>query len=533
MAFSLFGKKDDPPAKKPETKKADPVSAAPSSPPPKPDIANKTDKVETAPPREADADDDLSLDFTSFIPLPLSVAEDLRTSQAVEAPVQPTPAPATSAATPKPAASVPPARAATPAAEPASKPASKPPPATAPKMVAPAAGATKPAVVATPKPAPVAASGVVPVAKAAPESKPLPVAPSAAKPPVQRKPLPPDSVMSIEVTSASDGPAVVEEAAILFANAQDQSALAVLLKAVRDEDNSKAARQVWLMLFDMHQHLGMKKEHEELALEFAAKFERSPPSWIERQAKAVAAMLNTGGSSYVAFGDTLDARIAVQIDQARKIAAKSPALRFELSKLASVDATGCRLLLQCLHQLKRDGKSVVLTGEAKIIALLVAQAAAGDKAADQAFWLLLLEVYQMLGLHDAYEEAALNFAITYELSPPAWEQAAPVPATRESARAVHQAVPVEQVMRLTGDITGGDGGTLKAIVDYAAGINPVVIDFSAVPRVDFVNAGQLLNTFSKLHKAGKTVKIRGANELIVALFGVMGVQAVTGIEPKR
>jgi hypothetical protein len=51
--------------------------------------------------------------------------------------------------------------------------------------------------------------------------------------------------------------------------------------------------------------------------------------------------------------------------------------------------------------------------------------------------------------------------------------------------------------------------------------------------VDFVSAGQLLNTFSKLHQSGKAVKIRGANELIVALFGVMGVQAVTGIEQKR
>ena len=87
-------------------------------------------------------------------------------------------------------------------------------------------------------------------------------------------------------------------------------------------------------------------------------------------------------------------------------------------------------------------------------------------------------------------------------------------------------------MRLAGDITGADCGTLKAVVEYAAGFNPVVIDFSAVARVDFANAGQLLNTFSKLHQAGKAVKIRGANELILALFGVMGVQAVTGIEQK-
>ncbi len=485
MVFSLFGKKDDPPSKKPETPKADAApaasgKAAPSVPP--------VSMPDPAPPRAADEDGDLSLDFTSFVLLPMRTAEGLRAQQAAPA-----------------------------------------------KASAPAAPVTKPATQATPKPASIGAFKTVSAAPQAAATKPAPIVPAVARAPVQRKPPPPDSVMSIEVTSTTDGLAVVEEAAILFANAQDQSTLAVLLKAVREDDNSKPARQIWLMLFDMYQHLGMKKEHEELALQFAAKFERSPPTWIERQAKAVAAMPNTGGSSFVAFGEVLDACIAVQIDQAHQIAVKSPALRFDLSKLVSVDATGCRLLLQCLQQLKRGGKSAVLSGEAKIIALLVAQAGVGDKAADQAFWLLLLEVYQILGLHDAYEEAALNFAITYELSPPAWESAALAPPPCGAVRSAgpSQAVPAEQVMRLAGDITGADCGTLKAVVDYAAGCNPVVIDFSAVARVDFANAGQLLNTFSKLHQAGKAVKIRGANELIVALFGVMGVQAVTGIEQKR
>ena len=207
-------------------------------------------------------------------------------------------------------------------------------------------------------------------------------------------------------------------------------------------------------------------------------------------------------------------------------------MRLDLDKLAAVDATGCRILLQCLQQLRRGGTSVALSGEGRFIALLAAQATLGDGSTDQAVWLLLLEVYQMLGRQDAYEEAALNFAITYELSPPAWEPAAVVPQTVQSPAGASPAPLSEQVMCLTGEITGTDCGTLKAVVDYAAGCNPVVIDFSAVARVDFANAGQLLNTFSKLHQAGKAVKIRGANELILALFGVMGVQAVTGIETK-
>ena len=458
MVFSLFGKKDDSPSQKPEPKKpvSGPVAKSQAQP----------DKRALPKASALDQDDDLSLDFTSFVALPMGAAGLVTASSVLSAP------------------------------------------AVSPLAAVPAMG-----------------NGLKSAARLAPTASPPP-------PPRPRKPPPPDSVMSIEVTSSPDALAVVEEAAILFANAQDQSALAVLLQAVHEDDAGKVARQVWLMLFDMYQHLGMKKEHEERALAFAAKFERSPPTWIEQQAKTIAATLKAGGSSVVEFGDVLDARITAQIDQMRQIAGKSPAVRLDLDKLAAVDATGCRILLQCLQQLRRGGTSVAFSGEGRFVALLAAQATAGDLSTDQAVWLLLLEVYQMLGLQDAYEEAALNFAITYELSPPAWEPAAVVPQTLQSPAGASPAPLSEQVMRLTGEITGADCGTLKAVVDYAAGCNPVVIDFSAVARVDFANAGQLLNTFSKLHQAGKAVKIRGANELILALFGVMGVQAVTGIEQK-
>jgi anti-anti-sigma regulatory factor len=231
-----------------------------------------------------------------------------------------------------------------------------------------------------------------------------------------------------------------------------------------------------------------------------------------------------------ALAGALDAGIAARLDQARQAVGAGTAPRFDLAGLTSVDADGCRVLLDCLQQLRRGGKSVLLSGQAQLISLLAAQARAEDRTVDQAFWLLLLELYQMTGMQDAYEEAALSFAITYELSPPAWEPARAVAAKPALAAPQAQAEPA---LRLSGEITGANEETLKSIVDYAAESGLVLIDFSAVPRVDFVSAGQLLNTFSKLHQSGKAVKIRGANELIVALFGVMGVQAVTGIEQKR
>jgi anti-anti-sigma regulatory factor len=516
VAFSLFGKKDDPPSKKSEVKKTQTAPPAQSKSA-QPAGAAAQPAARAAPPSAppVDEDDDLSLDFTSFVPLPMGVVEEPAPASlakpAATAPAAPvTPKPAVpAAASPKPAA---------PAVPAAVKPVAPPPPVPAPAVAQPTASpAAKPAAAASQQLAPAV------------------VKPAAAQQ-AKRKPAPPDSIMSIEVTAATDGlAAVIEEAAVLFANAQDKAALKTLVTAVHEGDLSKPARQIWLMLFDLYEHLGMKKEHDELALDFAAKFERSPPTWVEQQ-RAVAGAgveLAAEGGSSTMFTGALDAGIGSRLDQARHAAGDSQSLRFDFSGLASVDAAACRLLHESLLQMRRAGNTVLLSGEAQLIALLAAEARAGDRSIDQAFWLLLLDIYQMGGQHDAYEEVALNFAITYELSPPAWEPARVATVRAAEAAVTAAAAQSEQVLRLSGDITGADERTLKAIVEHAAESSLVLIDFSAVPRVDFVSAGQLLNTFSKLHQSGKVVKIRGANELIVALFAVMGVQAVTGIEQKR
>ena len=37
---------------------------------------------------------------------------------------------------------------------------------------------------------------------------------------------------------------------------------------------------------------------------------------------------------------------------------------------------------------------------------------------NQECWLLLIELLQLQGQHDAFEEAAINYAVTFEVSPP-------------------------------------------------------------------------------------------------------------------
>ena len=46
---------------------------------------------------------------------------------------------------------------------------------------------------------------------------------------------------------------------------------------------------------------------------------------------------------------------------------------------------------------------------------------------------------------------------------------------------------------------------------------------TATTRVDFVTVGAFINTLIALNQKGKQVSISGANEMVHALFDVMGV----------
>ena len=59
------------------------------------------------------------------------------------------------------------------------------------------------------------------------------------------------------------------------------------------------------------------------------------------------------------------------------------------------------------------------------------------------------------------------------------------------------------------------------------------MDISQVRRVDFVTAGLIFNVLSRLSKDGTTIQIRGASELIHALFRIMGIDKVAHIIPLR
>jgi anti-anti-sigma regulatory factor len=415
-------------------------------------------------------------------------------------------------AAPKPAAApaAPPAR---PRGTASAGPVAPPLAAAAPRPAATAAASASPPPAATAAAQSVAAAGKpgdAPVA--GPGTRPAEDPPIVASPPKVRL------------------PAAIEKAAVMFANGQAEAAVNTLTAAIAANDLGEAALQAWLMLFDLYQLQGRKNEHDALALEFVVKFERSAPAWREEPKEAKDLALQRGAGAYFALTGDLSAASAPEIEKLVRLAEKNPILRIEFGKLKGVDAPGAQLLVEVLKGFGKSNRELILSNHATLVGLLAGKAEVGRKEEPQVYWMLLLELFQVLGLQTEFDDAALNFAITYEVSPPSFEERAK-PAKVETPSAVEEAI--EDGFVMSGEICGSDEGQFAALVRFAANRDDVVVDMGQAKRVDFVAAGALLDAITGLRNSGKTVQIRSANELIGALFQVIGISRLARLVKRR
>jgi anti-anti-sigma regulatory factor len=333
-----------------------------------------------------------------------------------------------------------------------------------------------------------------------------------------------NSVMMMEIQeSPFESAPALEEAAILYANRQDGAAQSALEEAVQAEDiPHPAARQAWLMLFDLFENQGRRTEFEAAAIKFAVRFETSPPAFSDRSEVKTAARATT---PTVTLSGKLDETAAKQFDHLRAMAGRHRALRIDLTKIERIAPEGSDQLRASLATLKKSGHDASLAGADQAIVLLCGQIETGRADIPQTYWLLLLDLYQELGMHAEFEDAAFNYCVTYEVSPPSW-----INPPNRAAKATPEpaADPVEasaEAVFLRGEIEGNAEAALKGVAAHAAEKNAVVIDICHLKRMDFIAAGSLLNLVATLKSAGKHVEIRSPSPLLATLFVTMGFTA--------
>jgi anti-anti-sigma regulatory factor len=324
-----------------------------------------------------------------------------------------------------------------------------------------------------------------------------------------------------------DAPA--EEAAVLFANNQDQVAQAILEDALKSQ-SSAAAERLWLMLFDLYRLSGQRPAFEAMGVDYARAFEKSPPSWGAEAAQPAGTAKGKDGN--VLFKGDLLGGNAASFDAARQTLEKSRALRLDMSKVKAIDPEGCACFLELLSHAGKNKRRVDLRGGDVLIALAQAGVEAGKKetpASGKEYWRLLLELFQQQGRQEVFEELAIDYAVTFEESPPSWEAArvmTPQADARETQDAAENNGADDDAYMLSGELRSARFADLPA---FAQTRDALLIDCAKLARIDFVSAGALLNALTSVRASGKEIVFRHPHRMVAELFRVVGLTGVASV----
>lgn len=343
----------------------------------------------------------------------------------------------------------------------------------------------------------------------------------------------------------------LEEAAIRYANGDDAGAEAALHVALALPDARSEMAEGWFAaLFDLYRCTGQQASFEQMALAYAQRFGRSAPSWgLTRQPTAAsrampvqaAAVWPVAGARqhWVCPRELDDVAVAQLRDM---VCSGAVTCSMNWSAVQQMSDSAARSLAELLARWCDTSLTLRIEGAASLVQVVHTLTPNNDASVPQHLWQLRFDVLRLLCLQDDYETAAMDFCVTFEVSPPPWRtpicQCVCGPPTDEAELAGQAAPPLlgdaslsEPVMpgvpepdgplTLSGEVSG-DVSAIVARWQLAEG-EGVVVSCAQLIRVDFSAAGGLLNWVARMTAGGIRVEFRDVPRLVAAFFNLIGI----------
>jgi anti-anti-sigma regulatory factor len=347
------------------------------------------------------------------------------------------------------------------------------------------------------------------------------------------------SIDAIEIHTSGAG-SVIDETAILFANGQIEEAEANLRVAIEADDLGHARQMAWLMLFELVNQRGDRAAFEQLTMDYALRFENSPPGWVDYVAAAAqrpgaGAPATPAGVAVVRLPDVVDANVVKPLEQLKQLAASHPALTLDASGVRSIDPVGAELLLRVVNAFKRASHELIVQGAEHLVNPLRGAIEPGRRDESDAGWMLLLEVFRLLGRQDDFDETGIQYCITFEVSPPSWEPAPPNMKTRAAAPAAVAATAAasDDPLAWRGVIEAEGEPFFGRLATLARVHKELSVDCGQLRRMAFSAASALLTLVMKLQQGGASVEFRNVNVMVGALLQLLGITAIAAVQLRR
>nr|WP_295775396.1 STAS domain-containing protein [Rhodoferax sp.] len=378
-------------------------------------------------------------------------------------------------------------------------------------------------------------------------------------------------LFAIDVEDMATDPEL-EEAAIRFANGDDEGAESGLLAALRSDALMPEAAQSWAAaLLDLYRATQDRARFDGAVAEFAHRFETITPQWSaigEPSASALTADSSSAkdatpqrasrdysiGAIWSSPGDLN----ALALEDLRDAMASNPTpWHLDWSRLVHIAEDAMPLMAGLFGSLCDEPVALRFSGAQQLVDTLRTLMPSGDQAINPDWWAMRLNALRTLQLHDDFELAALDYCVTYEVSPPAWQEArceyANVEAEEEVAgnttistqssgwnsgfaQAPTTPIGLDGVqavnLELTGSVLGDATHAFDAFEATEHRGDGIVVSCKGLVRVDFSAAGSILNWVAMREAEGCHVQFRDVHRLVAAFFNVIGINEHARVLPR-
>ncbi len=369
---------------------------------------------------------------------------------------------------------------------------------------------------------------------------------------------------AVEVSEVVHDPEL-DEAVIAFANADFGQCEQSLQQLTAPGGPRNQHAETWLVLFDLYRAIGQQARFESLALDYAQQFGWSAPQWYslpklvadavaEEEPAASAPASRIMGEVGWVCPDVLDIDAVARL-RSQTLQMPLPWV-FDWGALRSIDAEAAMQLSTLFRLWAGQPLEMRWMAGEQLFNVLAEAAPTGVRDADPVFWLTRLDALRLANRADQFDETAIDYCVTYEVSPPSWEAvrcqvriSGSVMSTRtppmsvisevsstfhESVLADESVVQVEQAnVELSGQLIGDIGATLTRL-DAQLGKSPIVsVSCARLIRVDFIAAGDLLNWVLAKRSEARTVLFVDSHRLVALFFGAMGINEHAKVQVRK
>ena len=369
-----------------------------------------------------------------------------------------------------------------------------------------------------------------------------------------------NSRFAVEVNEVVHDPEL-DEAVIAFANADFNQCEQALTSLCRPNAPRGGHAETWLVLFDLYRATGQQQKFETLSLEFANRFDRSSPQWYSLPRRVADASADERPDTRGIKGDIGWVSPAVlDVDAVARL--RSSTLQLPLpwvldwSALESVEAEAAAQLHLLFRQWAPQPIDMRWIDADRLLQALQEAAPTGVRDADPSFWMVRLEALRLSNRPDQFDETAIDYCVTYEVSPPSWERArcqvrganatnSTTTPTMSIVSEVHSSFLESGLLddshagqqmasvELSGQLAGDIGGILQQLDRKLGAATLVQVSCARLIRVDFIAAGDLLNWVLAKQSENRSITFLDAHRLVALFFGAMGINEHARVQVPR